>query len=96
MVTPIDVAGITEWKAASLRVADQFLLGGAVQPYTTFQLDQILAAARNAGLTEREQGTFLVSVIASDIDKRGWMGVPLDKRIALTTAFAMRMIQTGG
>ena len=93
---PLDIEGIAHWKTASLRVADQFLVGGEVHPFTTFQLDQILAAARDAGLTEREQGAFLVSVIASDMEKRGWAGVPQSKRLTLATAFAMRMIHPDG
>lgn len=95
MSGPADIARITRWKTDSLLLADEYLVGGGVHPFTTFQLDQILAAARDAGLSEREQGAFLVSVIANDLENRGWAGVPQSKRLTLVTAFVLRLIQPG-
>lgn len=90
-----NVDGVTRWKAACLSTASSLLDDGKLEPMSTWQLDQILAASREAGITEREQGVFLLAMILSEVDRRPWaQTMPSGKRVAVATAFTMQVLQT--
>lgn len=87
----MDAATITAWKKAALRPET----GAPVPPHT---LDQILAAARDAGLSEREQGVLIAVMTIGDVEKRlqrdGKAGdVAMHKKLALAASMALRMLQ---
>ena len=90
----LDTDSITAWRNMCFDVADRILDGGCPAPITTSRVDQILAAAREAGLTEREQGVLLFMFVEGAINRRSWAkSLPTSKRMAISTAIAMRLLQ---
>ncbi len=64
-----------------------------VPPHT---LDQILAAARDAGLSEREQGVLIMTMTLGDVERK--LGakagkITLTKKLALAASMALRMLE---
>lgn len=94
MGVQFNVEGVTRWKSACLRAAEGFLTDGQVDAMSTWQLDQMTAAARDAGLSEREQGVFLLAMLLAEVEKRPWAErlTPV-KRAAVATAITVRMLQ---
>ena len=81
---------IVAWKAAALKPDTST----PVPPHT---LDQILAAARDAGLSEREQGVLIMTMTLGDVERKLSVAgqaskVPLTKKLALAASMALRML----
>ena len=88
----MDAARIRTWKEAALRP-------DTAAPVPTHHLDQILAAAREAGLNEREQGVLLLTMTLGDLESKLTMAGKLNevspsKRLAISASMAMRMLQS--
>ena len=88
----MDAARIRTWKEAALRP-------DTAAPVPTHHLDQILAAARDAGLNEREQGVLLLTMTLSDLENKLTIAgkaheVAPSKRLAIAASMAMRMLQS--
>lgn len=91
----VTVDGLKGWRTNCLSVAERLMEAGRPTPVSTAQLDQLLAGAREAGLTEREQGVLLLMVVDGAVERRGWSKrLTRSKRLAVSTAFAMRMLQS--
>lgn len=87
----ISAATIRTWKEAALRPDTN-------APVATHQLDQILAAAREAGLSEREQGVLLMSMTVGDLERKLTISgqadqVPMAKKLALAASMVLRMLE---
>ena len=87
----MDSATIVAWKIAALKP-------DTATPVPPHMLDQILAAARDAGLSEREQGVLLMTMTLGDVEKKlmsqGTHHVPLAKKMAIAASMALRMLET--
>ncbi len=86
----LSAATIRTWKEAALRPDMN-------TPVPTHQLDQILAAAREAGLSEREQGVLLMSMTVGDLERKlqisGQTQIPMAKKLAVASAMVLRMLE---
>lgn len=58
----IDAQTAAEWKRLALGTATR-------PPLAQHTLDQVLAAARDGGLTEREQGVLVLAVTFGDLER---------------------------
>ena len=85
----VDAATIVAWKKAALKPE----ANTPVPPHT---IDQILAAARDAELSEREQGVLIMTMTLGDVEKKlvsqGQGNLPLAKKLAIAASMAMRML----
>lgn len=86
----LSAATIRTWKEAALRPDMN-------APVPIHQLDQILAAAREAGLSEREQGVLLMSMTVGDLERKLRITgqadqVPMAKKLALAASMVLRML----
>lgn len=79
------------WRAQCLRVAAS-VLDGRVAPLSSAQVDQVLAAARDAGLSEREQGALILSIVETELDKRNWGNTSRAKQRAFATAITVQIM----
>ena len=89
-----DVYAAKAWKSKSLRIAHGLLQDrNGRGPISSHQLDQILATIRDAGMSEREQGVFLVGMLHAELSKRGWSPkVQPENRMVIATALAMHLL----
>lgn len=86
----MDAAKIRAWKQAALRP-------DLSAPVPTHHLDQILAAAREAGLTEREQGVLILTMTLGDLERKlltTGQSVDVGRKIAVAASMAMRMLDS--
>lgn len=91
----MNVEGVQAWKQACLRVAQGLVSNGRLDSIPTWQLDQMLAAASEAGISEREQGVFILAMLQVEVEKQPWAkGLPHDKRVAIAAAFAVHVLQS--
>lgn len=86
----LDSKTIVAWKAAALKP-------DMTEPVPPHTLDQILAAARDAGLSEREQGVLIMTMTLGDVERKlsaaGQSSkVKMTKKLALAASMALRML----
>lgn len=94
MTVDTSAAGLAAWRDNCLLVAGRLLEMGRPSPVSVARLDQILAAARDGGMSEMEQGVMVLMLVDAEVERRGWgKHLPRKKRLAMSTAFAMRMLQ---
>jgi hypothetical protein len=86
----MDAEQIRAWKEAALRP-------DLDAPVPTHKVDQILAAARDAGLTEREQGVLILTMTMGDLERKltaaGKQQMHLAKKLAMAGAMSMRLLR---
>jgi hypothetical protein len=86
----MDAEQIASWKKAALRPELN-------APVATHRLDQILAAAREAGLSEREQGVLILTMTMGDLERQlraNGKRMPIEKKLAIAGAMSMRLLQS--
>lgn len=86
----MDAAQIASWKAAALRP-------DLNPPVPTHKLDQILAAAREAGLTEREQGVLILTMTLGDLERqlrKAGKDMSIEKKMAVAASMSLRLLQS--
>ena len=85
----MDAATMIAWKKAALKPD----ISAPVPPHT---LDQILAAARDADLTEREQGVMIMTMALGSVEQKltaqGKADFQLPKKLAMAASMALRML----
>lgn len=93
-VVQITEEGLKAWRANCLHVAERLLEAGKPPPVSTARLDQILAASRDADMSEREQGALVLMLVDAEVERRRWgKRLPRSKRLAISTALAIRLLQ---
>ena len=92
-----NLSAIVRWKAKCLTVSRNLMAksDAGPEPITAHHLDQILATARDAGLSKREQGVFLVTLVEADMVRKGWAKkIPADQRLSIAAAIAMLLLDS--
>jgi hypothetical protein len=87
----MDAEQIRTWKEAALRP-------DLDAPVPTHRVDQILAAAREAGLNEREQGVLIMVMTFGDLERKLISAgkqdvVTFPKKLAMAASMSLRLLK---
>ena len=85
----MDADQIRTWKEAALRP-------DLDAPVPTHKVDQILAAARDAGLNEREQGVLIMVMTFGDLERKlvvAGREISFQRKLAMAASMSLRLLK---